>query len=360
LQIRRWLALMLVAAVALTTWPVTTLSAQGESQNLLQDGDFEWSVPWDQQDHTPAKNVAPAWRGWWVSKPPADIKKPYNCGGTDYGCYWAEPEYTAALKIADPYRVHGGLQAQKYFTYGRMHQAGLMQKVGDISPGARVRFSIYMHAWMCFDYDACQHGKVSDKPSDMHLKIGIDPTGGDNPFSPDIVWSSEQAAWDEYVLFQVEAVAKNNAVTVFTHSRADWDWARTNNDVYLDDASLVVIGQEPLSTPTRPPAPAPRIVATVHPKATATPSPTNTSTPTITPTPTDTPEPTETLVPRVVTLPPEDTATSTPQSLLSNLTGSGADSPGGLIGVILLAAASFLGALLVGIVIGQRRNVKTG
>jgi LysM repeat protein len=30
-------------------------------------------------------------------------------------------------------------------------------------------------------------------------------------------------------------------VTVFTHSRPDWDWARKNNDVYLDDASLVVV-----------------------------------------------------------------------------------------------------------------------
>jgi len=31
-------------------------------------------------------------------------------------------------------------------------------------------------------------------------------------------------------------------VTVFTHSRPDWTYARPNNDVYLDDASLVVVG----------------------------------------------------------------------------------------------------------------------
>jgi LysM repeat protein len=30
---------------------------------------------------------------------------------------------------------------------------------------------------------------------------------------------------------------------VFTHSRAEWDYSRTNNDVYLDDASLTVVGE---------------------------------------------------------------------------------------------------------------------
>jgi LysM repeat protein len=75
----------------------------------------------------------------------------------------------------------------------------------------------------------------------MHLRVGIDPYGGTNPFSSDIVWSPEQDAFDRWVEFSVQAKALGDTVTVFTHSRPDWDWARQNNDVYLDDASLVVV-----------------------------------------------------------------------------------------------------------------------
>jgi hypothetical protein len=264
------------------------------------------------------------------------------------------------LSIEFAYRVRSGLQSQKYFSYGRMHRAGLMQQVGNVQPGARLRFSIYMLAWMCFEYDKCDHGKVSDQPGNMHLKIGIDPTGGTDPFSSEIVWSSEQAAWDHWAQFQVEAIARNSTVTVFTHSYADWDWARVNNDVYVDDGSLVVVGQ---AQPTQPPAPPSRqSVATQPPRSTATPMATNTSTPTVTSTPTDIPTLTETPMRRVATLPPDDTATPVPRGLfsVSGLSSSDSDSPGGAIGVIFLGAALFTGAILAGIVIGQRRGPHAG
>ena len=367
MRFRPWMALLLIAAVGLATLPVGSLGAapaRQEGANLLQDGDFEWSAPWSSQDGQPEIRVAPRWRAWWVAKPPKNIPRPYNCaGGKDDGCYWAVPEFGDVQKVAYSYRVHGGLQAQKYFSYGRMHWAGLMQQVDNIQPGARLRFSIYMQAWMCFDFVVgCQYGKVSDKPSDMHLKVGIDPTGGDDPFSPNIVWSPEQPAWDTYTIFQVEAEARNSSVTVFTHSHADWDWARTNNDVYVDDGSLVVIGQAPPAQPTQPPAPpapqAQQPAATQPPKPTAAPAPTRTPapTPTLTPTATDTPEPTETPVRRVATLPPEDTATPAPRNVLSGWSDPGGGSSGGIIGVVFLGAAGFLGALLMGVWIGQRRR----
>jgi len=73
--------------------------------------------------------------------------------------------------------------------------------------------------------------------------VGIDPYGGTDPFSPNIVWSPEKPAFDQWVQFSVQAQAKSSAVTVFTHSRAEWDWPRVNNDVYLDDASLTVVDE---------------------------------------------------------------------------------------------------------------------
>jgi hypothetical protein len=359
------MAWIVIVTTSLASGPAAWAAAppgQQPGPNLLQDGDFEAGSPWEKQDGTNEIQVAPGWRGWWLRKPPPGIKRPYNCDGTDYGCYWAQPEFGDVQRAAFSYRVHGGFQAQKYFTYGRMHQAGLMQRVGGIQPGARLRLSVYMQAWMCFEFMACGYGKVSDQPSDMHLRIGIDPTGGDNPFSPDIVWSGEQPAWDAWVLFQVEAVARNSTVTVYTHSRADWDWARKNNDVYIDDASLVVIGQGPPAQPTSPPAaptrpPAAPSQPRVSPTLTATRAPMATATPT----PTATLEPTETPVRRVLALPPEDTATPTPRpGWLAGWAGSGEGATGGIIGVVLLGAALFLGAILVGVLIGQRRGPRAG
>jgi hypothetical protein len=163
-------------------------------------------------------------------------------------------------------------------------------------------------------------------------------------------------------LFQVEAVASGSSVTVFTHSRADWDWARANNDVYVDDASLVVIGQAPPVQPSAAPAPKVQQPAAAQPsKPAASPVATQTSAPTLTatatPSPTDTPEPTETPVRRVATLPPEDTATPAPRNVLSGWSDSSGGSSGGIIGVVFLGAAGFLGALLAGVLIGRRSRV---
>ena len=73
----------------------------------------------------------------------------------------------------------------------------------------------------------------------MHMKIGIDPTGGTDPWSKDIVWSPEKDAYDKFERYEVQAVARSNKVTVFTHSRPENPME--HNDVYLDDAELAVV-----------------------------------------------------------------------------------------------------------------------
>ena len=103
---------------------------------------------------------------------------------------------------------------------------------------------------MCSNIDKCgMNGIRSDAPSDMHLRVGIDPYGGDNPFGPNVVWAPEKEAFDQWVEFAVETQARADTVTVFTHSRPDWPWARVSNDVYLDDASLVVVQPGPATKP---------------------------------------------------------------------------------------------------------------
>jgi hypothetical protein len=138
------------------------------------------------------------------------------------------------------YRIHSGNMAQQIFTYGRMGLGGIYQTVA-ITPGTWLRFSVWMQAWMCFDYAQCDGGRHSDQPSDMHLKVGIDPTGGTDINSVAVVWGAEQEAFDRWVEFSVIAKSLSDTVTVFTSGGAVWDWARANNDVYEDDAALVAI-----------------------------------------------------------------------------------------------------------------------
>jgi LysM repeat protein len=70
--------------------------------------------------------------------------------------------------------------------------------------------------------------------------VGIDPTGGGNPWSPAVVWSAVATPYDYYAQFTVEAQAQGSTVTVFTYGNAAEQ--RIHNDMYWDDASLVVIG----------------------------------------------------------------------------------------------------------------------
>jgi hypothetical protein len=130
----------------------------------------------------------------------------------------------------------------------------------------------------------------------MRMKVGIDPTGGTNPWSGSIVWSGEQNPLDTWALLAVEAVAQGSSVTVYTYSAPPWP--TKHNDVYWDDAALVVVAQPapPTNTPrpTRPRPTATPVLPTATPTNTPTITPTPTNTPTATPVNTATPTPTNT------------------------------------------------------------------
>ncbi len=269
--------------------------------NLLIDPSLEG--PYTSDGVHPEVNTSIAWKAWYSCKgdltlcvppcdpnqPGCDLPCPSNCTKengkcqSDYGCYWARPEFNPFDFDKAAYRVHSGNMAQVYFTYGRMGRGGIYQTVS-VTAGTLLRFTAYMQAWQCFDYgSACDWGRLSDKPSDMHLRIGIDPTGGTDVNSADIVWSPEREAYDRWVEFSVTARAQSSRVTVFTSGGATFDYARKNNDVYIDDLALVQI-RNITDTPT------PTMTYTPTPTTTPTPGP-----PTVTPGATWTPAPGVTL-----------------------------------------------------------------
>jgi hypothetical protein len=200
-----------------------------QDANLLVNPSFEgqyasWIPPNGHPD-CPAgicttAQMADGWTPWWrsTSSDPDD---------TD-----VNPEYKPAEGEFFPNRVHSGERAQQYFTFYRTHEAGFYQQVSGLTPGTTYCFSIWGHSWSDGDDD----GVSGPQFGVLQQKVGIDPTGGDDWHSGDIVWSAEREQYDVYGLFKVEVEAQAETITVFSYSNPVW--SVKHNDVHWDDATL--------------------------------------------------------------------------------------------------------------------------
>jgi len=201
-----------------------------QDNNLLVNGGFEW--PYNQDDRGDGGGqVAHGWTAWW-----------YNDPGDEYD----GPEYKGASIEADASRVRDGVVAQQYFKPSARFLAGLYQRVA-VPANSHVRFTVWGHAWSTF----CQQkddGSLKCDPRDstfggvdpINMKIGVDPTGGTDPFSTTIVWTSPQNVYDYFQQFAIEADAQGAAVTVYLF--ANPEWAAPVINVYWDNAVLTAGG----------------------------------------------------------------------------------------------------------------------
>ena len=200
--------------------------------------------------------VPTGWRGWW--REPVYPAYPPRCDdelAPKTNCIaFHRPEWRDAAAGGGAFdafrnRIRSGLNAQKYFTFYSIHEAGMYQQVtSGIAPGQKLNFSVYLQGWST----NVSSGLVSQGQQSMNLKVGIDPFGGTDPFSANIVWSQPGDSWDVYSQFSVQAVAQSNKVTVFTYSRPIYPLVHV--DVYVDDAALVVVGQGSVTATTNKPA----------------------------------------------------------------------------------------------------------
>ena len=214
--------------------------------------------------------VANGWTPFWDPGP-------LSIGGHE--CGNMRPEFKGEDGARYGYRrIHEGHWAQKWFNSYGHHRAGIYQQV-NVATGSKLSFSAWVEAW----------SSQADDPAistdgGYTAKIGIDPTGGTDRNSPNVVWSPDSQPLDTWVQLKVEATAKAGTITVFLFGEPQW--CLKHNDVYFDDTCLVA--QAPPPPPTARPQP------TNTPAPTNTPEPTPTDTPPPSPTPTDTPEATPT------------------------------------------------------------------
>lgn len=194
------------------------------------------------------------WHGWtpplWPCRPltqgcdlpcPSTCLKPNGNCENDSGCMYAAAEFSeATLQFTN--RVHSGASAVNIFARARMFDAVLYQQFYHVPMGSSLHFSIWGHAWQCFQYVNCQWGELSDVPAEMNIQVGIDPYGGYVPTSTQIIWSAPGESFDHWSQFDVSAIAKNQVVTVFAKCSPRWDWPRNDgNNCYFDDARLDVV-----------------------------------------------------------------------------------------------------------------------
>lgn len=276
----RMLSLVLVVTLALSLLPPSVAVVAAQGGNLLQNPGFE--QPYIAVDGDSTLRVAAGWQPWSVE----------GSGSTAIN---ARPEYQPAPAS----RVRSGVAAQEYNTFFATHTGGVYQRV-PVAAGTTLQFSVYVYVWSSASFD---NPDVSDDPNEVKVRVGIDPTGGTDGTSTDIVWSTDQEFYDEYRQLSVTATASSAAVTVFVRSAPE-DFVGTTN-IYLDDALLVPTAiAPPTATPPGPTATPDFVVPTqegtlspVPPSATPTATPITPSVPTATPVPTLPPVATATPIP---------------------------------------------------------------
>ena len=170
---------------------------------------------------------------------------------------------------SDPKRIHQGYYSGMCFTFFGKQNAGYFQVVRNIPPNSTVEGSFYAHAWSCSEDNpplSC------GDPYAFYFRVGIDPNGGTDPFSTNIVWGAPSYIYDKFgKIGPVQAtVGQSGVATLFI--QAYGKWPNKHNDAYFDDAALTLVsaGETPTPTPEPPPPtseipPTPRFTPTPRP-----------------------------------------------------------------------------------------------
>ena len=234
LTVRRVMAALLLLSILMgMLFTYSGSSPVAANENLLRNPSFEGQY----RAFTPELDniqVASDWTPWWVH----DLK---------HDPAWAQPEYKPAQGEFYANRVKDGERAQQYFTFYRSHKGGMYQQISNVTPGTIYRFSIWLQVWSSTGDNASS----TDGYANPHLEIGIDPNGattggGANGVPSSVVWSGEvdpSAVLNRWHQMSIEVKAESSTIAVYVKSSPEF--AVKHNDVYLDSAELVAVGQAP-------------------------------------------------------------------------------------------------------------------
>lgn len=113
-----------------------------------------------------------------------------------------------------------------------------------VTQGQTYRFTIYAFLWACDDLEfSCTgpEGRSTDPAFNSRVKVGIDPLGGTDPNSANILWTQLADAPDAFFPQTVDAIAEAGQITVFFYTTVSH--APALRETFWDDASLVQLGE---------------------------------------------------------------------------------------------------------------------
>lgn len=198
-------------------------SASAQAVNVLANPGFEEGFT--ERDDSPLQQVAAGWTPWHRG-PQARNAPTWQL---------VQPEFAPATDADENAHVREGTSAQLLRSYYATWDAGLLQEVGGVRMDSWLRFSVFAWVWSSKLDDPQQ----SEQDGDVFVQVGIDPDGGSDGASEDIVWSEISYelydGWREYVVI-TQAAAEE--VSVFIRARVGQPVR--NNFVWLDRASLVL------------------------------------------------------------------------------------------------------------------------
>ncbi len=167
------------------------------------------------------------------------------------------------------YEGNGSFDAYKGWS---TYNISLYQTVSGITPGSTVRLSAFGRIWSCNSdaeqpVDPCitdDGSVVSQTDTGASFRVGIDPTGANDPNSGSIVWSNTVAPYTAFQQMTVDAAAAAGSVTVVLN--ASMQVPVRHQHVFWDAASLTIVdgstsgGSDGGQSAPPPPAIAPEVV----------------------------------------------------------------------------------------------------
>ncbi|GIV83019.1 MAG: hypothetical protein KatS3mg052_0026 [Candidatus Roseilinea sp.] len=216
--------------------------AQSSGPNLLKNPGFDWPAQTNGDVCAPGWSKDNAitpheWTAFWTCKSGEELNQ---------DLVNRAPEFRVMTVDIAADRVRSYPTSASFFTYRSINRsAGLYQIVRGLTPGTRLRFSVWVNLLTTNSDVLPLHS--SRQPGGLQARACIHTTGfvalTPNLNDPAVVCSIWMRPYDTWGELVVEATAASDAVAVIIDTTAEYPVI--HNDVHVDDASLVIIGNAP-------------------------------------------------------------------------------------------------------------------
>ncbi len=172
--------------------------------------------------------VAPYWMPFW------------NDAYNDQTWENAQPEYG---KTDRDYRRYSGQTSQQYghSSYKRF-EAGIYQVVSGTVPGRVYQFTIYGLGWIGSPGNTNDHVSDYQEPGGLSMRVGIDPYGGTDYTSSNIVWSDYTDPYDVWTPLSITATAAADKISVWAYAHPQTpQYYYQYHQIFWDHASLTIV-----------------------------------------------------------------------------------------------------------------------